>query len=84
MDPDSIISTTGKGNLKGAGFVKSDGASYAGQGGSQAKNCKQVTYGSFDQTPDESNLHIDQMGSGNNDLGELSHRGGGVISINAK
>ena len=81
MDSDSLLSTTGKGNAKGAGYSRNAGASYAGQGGSQAENIQQDTYGSFNQIPDGKSLHISQMGSGNNQLGDKELRGGGVIVI---
>lgn len=84
MDADSTLTTTGKGNTKGKGSSGNDGASYAGQGGTQSENPRQVTYGSFNQTPNTQRYHKSQMGSGNNVFNNKTLRGGGVIVIKAK
>lgn len=77
MDSESIINTTALGQLKGLGAYDGDGASYAGQGGSQYVNGRDKTYGTFNQMPDASDMHVDQMGSG----GTPDKRGGGVVVI---
>eukprot|EP00343_Euplotes_focardii_P003928 CAMPEP_0205817192 /NCGR_PEP_ID=MMETSP0205-20121125/23923_1 /ASSEMBLY_ACC=CAM_ASM_000278 /TAXON_ID=36767 /ORGANISM="Euplotes focardii, Strain TN1" /LENGTH=248 /DNA_ID=CAMNT_0053107179 /DNA_START=139 /DNA_END=882 /DNA_ORIENTATION=+ len=79
MEPDSIINTTAKGHYVGPGYSNGDGASYAGQGGSQLKDSSNdATYGSFSQTPNTERDHQAQLGSGG---GEQNRRGGGVIII---
>ena len=77
MDSTSKINATGKGNIKGLGYGAGVGGSYGGQGGSQSK--VDYTYGNFDQIPDNSTTHINQMGSGG---GDDAFRGGGVVVIN--
>ena len=60
--------------------IDKDGASYAGQGGSQTLEINDFTYGTFNQIPDDTDMHVVQMGSGG---GDRDKRGGGMISIQA-
>jgi hypothetical protein len=78
MDAESRLNVTGKGPITGRGHDNRMGASYAGQGGAQPKDSKDLTYGSFDQLPDTSVMNNAQMGSGG---GTDTKRGGGVIII---
>lgn len=78
MDTESQLNVTAKGQIKGKGYNIDDGASYAGQGGSQTLETNDFTYGYFNQVPDDTDMHVDQMGSGG---GNRDKRGGGMISI---